>query len=87
VSGWVHAVAVLAIFLFGTIGPVAGPGEAMDRLAAWVEVLRSGDELPPVEGESARIAGLVALIQVAVLALVPGQAKTNRFGPDPKGEV
>ncbi|MCQ8184414.1 DUF805 domain-containing protein [Parvularcula maris] len=87
VSGWVHAVAVLAIFLFGTIGPVAGPGEAVDRLAAWVDVLRSGDDLPTVEGDSARIAGLIALIQIAVLAFVPGQSNANRFGPNPKAEA
>jgi uncharacterized membrane protein YhaH (DUF805 family) len=84
VSGWVHVVAVLGIFLFGTIGPVGSMGEALTRIEGWIQVLGGNGDLPPVEGESARIAGLIALIQVLVLALLPGQAKPNRFGGDPK---
>jgi uncharacterized membrane protein YhaH (DUF805 family) len=84
VSGWAHLVAVLGVFLFGTIGPVSGVAEAGERLIAWLDVVRGTGELPPVEGESARIAGLIALVQVLVLALVPGNPKPNRFGADPK---
>ena len=50
-----------------------------------MNVVRGGESaLPAVSGEGARIAGLVALVQIVVLAFVEGNKGPNKYGPDPK---
>jgi uncharacterized membrane protein YhaH (DUF805 family) len=85
VSGWVHPAILAVVFLTTIIGPVGGFGEVVLRVADWAEVLRgNGSQLPPIEGEAARIGGLVALAEIGILAFMKGQPGANRFGPDPK---
>lgn len=80
-----HLGVVTVIFLLGTIGPVGSFDELSLRVTDWVNVLQGGQSsAPPINGESARVAGLVALVQVFVLSFVKGNKGPNRFGPDPK---
>ncbi|NNU15080.1 DUF805 domain-containing protein [Parvularcula sp. ZS-1/3] len=84
----VHFAALVAIFLFGTIGPVGSFEELSMRVTDWLAVLTGEDsQVPAVGGDSQRIAGIIALVQVLVLSLVPGKSGPNRFGPDPKDKT
>ena len=81
----VHFIVLAAGFLLGTVGPVGSFDELTMRLKDWMNVVRGGDSaVPPITGESARVAALIALVQVFVLSFVPGKRGPNRFGPDPK---
>ncbi len=84
-SALVHVIVLGVVFLFGTIGPVGSVDELAMRLEDWFNVVRGGESsVPPISGESARVAALIALVQVFVLSFVPGKRGPNRFGPDPK---
>lgn len=88
VSAAFHFAALIAVFIFGTIGPVGSLEELMMRITDWFAVLTGREsQVPDVGGDSQRIAGIIALVQVLVLSLVPGKSGPNRFGPDPKDKT
>lgn len=83
----VHFIVVGVVFLLGTVGPIGSFDELSLRVADWTNVLQGGDsQVPEVGGNSGRIAGLIAFVQILVLALAPGQKGDNRFGPDPRNK-
>jgi len=81
----VHFLVVVVVFGLTTIGPVGSPGELIMRVGDWINVLQGqASTLPEVDGASARVGGIIALAQIAVLSLVKGKSGPNRFGPDPR---
>lgn len=85
--GSLHILIVVAAFYLTTIGLGANTIDAFKRLGQWLAALINDNALgpAPLADEGARLGGLVALAELLVLCLLPGQRRSNRFGPHPRG--
>ncbi|MEM7741794.1 MAG: DUF805 domain-containing protein [Pseudomonadota bacterium] len=87
-SGKVHLVIFAVVVLLTVVGPLAPPGEMIDRVGSFVAAIdfQNGGDLPQVDGRSASLGALVAVLEVLFLAMWKGNKGENRYGADPRAK-